>query len=134
MKTFGQSEEAYRFLVESMPDMVWLARADGFIKYFNPPALDYLGLPGEEVCGWGWRKLVHPDDASQVQAAWDRAVKTGTPYEAEYRMRRNDGAYRWQLARSQGTRQIRAILYSDLRASQALPAPWSKLAGGKILQ
>lgn len=99
MKTFGQSEETYRFLVEGMPGMIWLARADGFMEYFNPHALDYLGLPAEELCGWGWRELVHPDDAPQAQAAWDRAVQSGTPYEAEYRMRRNDGTYRWQTVR-----------------------------------
>ncbi len=105
MKTFGQSDETYRLLVEGMPDMIWLARADGFIEYFNPRALDYLGLPAEEVCGWGWRKLVHPYDVAQAQIAWERAVQSGTPYEAEYRMRRNDGAYRWQVARGLPARE-----------------------------
>jgi PAS domain S-box-containing protein len=104
MKTLGQSEETYRLLVESMPGMVWLGRSDGFIEYLTPHALDYLGLPAEEVCGWGWRKLIHPDDAPQAQVAWDRAVQSETPYEAEYRMRRNDGTYRWQAARSQPLR------------------------------
>jgi PAS domain S-box-containing protein len=99
MKTFRQSEENYRSLVEGLPGMVWLARADGFVEYLNPCALNYLGLPAEEICGWGWRKLVHVGDAPQAEAARDQAVRNGTPYGAEYRMRRKDGTYRWQMSR-----------------------------------
>jgi PAS domain S-box-containing protein len=100
MKTVGQNDEICRLLVEGMPGLVWLARADGFVEYFSPRSLDYLGKAAAEVCGWGWRNLVHPDDVACVQAGWDRAVQCGKPYEAEYRMRRNDGAYRWQAVRS----------------------------------
>ena len=84
--------------------MVWLARSDGFIEYFNPHALAFMGLSGEEPCGWGWRKLIHPDDAPRAQAAWDQAVRSGKPYKADHRIRRNDGLYYWVAARGQPVR------------------------------
>ena len=101
MNRFGQSEETYGFLVESIPCMVWLGRPDGFIEYFNPQALAYMGLLGEEALGWGWRKSIHPDDAPKAKAAWDQAVQSGTAYKAEYRIRRNDGLFRWVASRGQ---------------------------------
>jgi PAS domain S-box-containing protein len=84
--------------------MVWSARSDGFMEYFNPQALAFMGLPGEELCGWGWRKLIHPDDVPRAQAAWDQAVRSGKPYKADRRIRRNDGHYYWVVARDQPVR------------------------------
>jgi PAS domain S-box-containing protein len=101
MNTLGQSEETFRILAESIPVMVWSARSDGFIEYFNPHALAFMGLSREELCGWGWRKLIHLDDAPQAQAAWDQAVRSGKPYNTDHRIRRNDGLYYWVAARGQ---------------------------------
>jgi PAS domain S-box-containing protein len=101
MNTNGQSEEAFRALAEGLPVMVWSARSDGFIEYFNPHASAFMGLPEEELCAWGWRKLIHPDDAPWAQAAWDQAVRSGMPYKANHRIRRNDGLYYWVAARGQ---------------------------------
>ena len=99
--TLGQSEETFRILAEGIPVMVWSARSDGFIEYFNPHALGFMGLPAEKLCGWGWRKLIHLDDVPQAQAAWDQAVRSGKPYNTEHRIRRNDGLYYWVAARGQ---------------------------------
>jgi hypothetical protein len=53
MNTLGQSEETFRILAEGgILVMVWSARSDGFIDYFNPHALAFMGLPGEELYGW----------------------------------------------------------------------------------
>jgi PAS domain S-box-containing protein len=101
MNTLGQSEETFRILAEGLPVMVWSARSDGFIEYFNPQASAFMGLPGEELRGCGWRKLIHPDDAPRAQAAWDQAVQSGKPYKADHRIRRNDGLYYWVAARGQ---------------------------------
>ncbi len=104
MNTLGQSAETFRLLGEGVPVMVWSAQSDGFIGYFSPYALAFMGLPQEEVCGWGWRKLIHPDDVSRVQAAWDQAVRSGKPYEADHRIRRKDGHYYWVAAHGQPVR------------------------------
>ena len=63
-----------------------------------------MGAPEEELCGWGWRKLIYPDDAPGAQAAWDQAVRSGKPYKADHRIRRNDGLYYWVAARGQPVR------------------------------
>src|ERR1700722_7733941 len=104
MNTLGQSEETFRILAEGLPVMVWSARPDGFIEYFNPKASAFLGLPGKELCGCGWRKLIHPDDAPRAQAAWDQAVQNRKPYNADHRIRRNDGLYCWVAASGQPVR------------------------------
>jgi PAS domain S-box-containing protein len=130
MNTLEQSEENFRILAESLPVMVWSARSGGSFEYFNPHALAFMGLPGEELCGGGWRKLIHPDDAPRVQAAWDQAMRSGTPFEAEHRIRRNDGLYCWVAARGQPARtqegQIRRWIgtFAEIQGQrQATEAP-----------
>src|ERR1700722_9136994 len=64
----------------------------------------FMGLPGEELCGCGWRKVIHPDDAPRAQAAWDQAVQSRQPYKADHRIRRNHGLYCWVAAHGQPVR------------------------------
>jgi PAS domain S-box-containing protein len=104
MKTLGQNEESFRILAESLPVMVWSALSDGFIEYFNAQALAFLGLLEEEFCGCDWRKLIHPDEAPRVQAAWYQSLRSGKAYEANHRIRRNDGNYYWVVARGRPVR------------------------------
>ena len=40
-------------------------------------------------------RALHPDDLPQVEQAIAQVMKTGGRYEAEYRVRRTDGRYRW---------------------------------------
>jgi PAS domain-containing protein len=49
---------------ESILQMVSMGRADGSMEYFDQHLLDYAGLPAEDLRGWGWLKLIHPEDAS----------------------------------------------------------------------
>jgi PAS domain S-box-containing protein len=105
MKTLGQNEESFRILAESLPVMVWSAGSDGFIEYFNAQALAFLGLAQEELCGCGWRKLIHPDDAPRAQSAWEQSFRSGKVYQADLRIRRNDGLYYWVAARGQPVRR-----------------------------
>jgi PAS domain S-box-containing protein len=95
------SEEHYRFLAESIPQIVWTANADGSAEYFNQRWYDYTGLPRDDDGGYGARGVVHPEDRARVLDAWRRAFETGERYEVELRLRRGaDESYRWHLARS----------------------------------
>jgi PAS domain S-box-containing protein len=47
-----------------------------------------------------WQQVIHPADLPQLTGSWQRAIAAGVPYEAEFRMRRHDGEYRWVLART----------------------------------
>ncbi len=95
------SEERFRFLAEFMPQMVWTAQPDGWVDYYNQRWYDYTGTSFEEMQGWGWQLVLHPDDRQPCLETWNRAVKTGESYEIEYRYKKaSDGQYRWHLGRA----------------------------------
>jgi PAS domain S-box-containing protein len=94
------SEEQYRLLAETLPHLVWTARPDGEVEYTNARWREYTGQSAEQAVGWGWEDAVHPDDRPAVVTAWNAALASGEPFEVEYRLRRQDGEYRWHLSRS----------------------------------
>jgi diguanylate cyclase (GGDEF)-like protein/PAS domain S-box-containing protein len=95
----SKSEEEFRTLAESMPQIVWITRADGWNIYFNQQWADYTGLTLEESQGHGWNKPFHPDDRKGAWDAWQKATATAGIYSIESRLRRADGTYRWWLVR-----------------------------------
>ncbi|BAC91677.1 PAS domain-containing protein [Gloeobacter violaceus] len=95
------TDEHYRFLAESIPQIVWTARPDGALDYYNRRWYDYTGLTPQQSEGWGWQPVLHPEDLDRCLKYWRQAVATGSSYEIEYRFRRaGDGAYRWHLGRA----------------------------------
>jgi PAS domain S-box-containing protein len=96
-----ESERRLRQLADTMPQVVWTAGPDGAVDAFNARWYEYTGMgPGEALAHEGWRAAVHPDDLGRLSEARDRAVGEGDLFEAEVRLRRRDGAYRWHLVRS----------------------------------
>ncbi|WP_397326869.1 PAS domain-containing protein [Nostoc sp. FACHB-110] len=95
-----ESEARYRYLVEAIPQMVWTTDAQGQNNYVNQQMCDYIGLSYDELLGLNWRTVIHPDDLERVYQRWMESVQNCIPYEAEYRLRRADGAYRWHLVRA----------------------------------
>jgi PAS domain S-box-containing protein len=94
------SEKSFRTLADSMPQIVWTARADGFLDWYNQLWYDYTGAaPGSR---WNAsRSPVHPDDIEPTRKRWKEALQTGTLFEMELRFRRkSDGQYRWHLSRA----------------------------------
>ena len=85
----------YRLIADTIPHMVWTARADGGSDYYNLRYYEYTGLTPAELAGWGWKAIVHPEEIERCLAAWSRALQTGERYDMEYRLRRADGTYRW---------------------------------------
>ena len=94
-----ESETEFRLLAESMPQIVWATRPDGWNIYFNQQWVDYTGLTLEESYGHGWNIPFHPDDKQRAWEAWQEATKNGSPYDIECRLRRADGVYKWWLIR-----------------------------------
>ncbi|MEO8500384.1 MAG: PAS domain-containing protein [Vicinamibacteria bacterium] len=93
------SESEFRSLAESMPQIVWITRPDGWNIYFSQQWVDYTGLTLEASLGHGWNKPFHPDDQQAAWAAWTHATATAGIYSIESRLRRADGVYRWWLVR-----------------------------------
>lgn len=94
-----QSEEDFRSMAESMPQIVWVTRPDGGNIYFNQQWVDYTGLTQAESRGHGWHTPFHPDDKQRAREAWQQATQHNATYSLECRLRRADGAYRWWLVR-----------------------------------
>ncbi|MFN2361136.1 MAG: EAL domain-containing protein [Marinobacter sp.] len=93
-------EAEFRTLVETMPQIVWVTRPDGWHIDFNQCWLDYTGLTLEESLGFGWNPPFHPEDRGRAAERWLEATNSGEPYEIEYRLRRWDGVYHWMLGRA----------------------------------
>ena len=95
-----ESENNFRLLADSMPQIVWTADECGWVDYFNQKWLDYSGMSLEKSRGWGWEDQVYPDDLSKLLDVWTVSIETGEDYEMEYRLKRKDGEYRWHLGRA----------------------------------
>jgi PAS domain S-box-containing protein len=105
-KNFGKAlddeidtERRLRLIIDTTPALIYSARPNGYIDFFNQQCLEFLGLPFEEISGWEWTKTIHADDVEPFLAKWRTALKTGEPFFAESRVRRADGQYRWMLHR-----------------------------------
>lgn len=105
-----ESEERYRLLAENVPQMVWITRPDGFVEYFNQRWLDYTGLEPQESLGWNWQQVVHPDDLPKAIEKWTTGLRTGNRVEIQYRLKRVDGVYRWQIAQALPLRDEAGII------------------------
>ena len=92
-----QSEERYRYLAESIPQLVWTATTDGVLLDVNQRWIDFTSLTLAQAQIEGWEVIVHPDDLATLSQNWAFAQQNGIFYQAEGRMRRADGMYRWHL-------------------------------------
>ncbi|MDZ7968799.1 MAG: PAS domain-containing protein [Nostoc sp. DedSLP03] len=94
-----QNEERYRCAIAATSQIVWIVPADGLVSCDIPTWREFTGQTLEELLGWGWFEAIHPDDRSLTAQAWETAVKNGTQYQMECRLRRHDEEYRYMLAR-----------------------------------
>jgi PAS domain S-box-containing protein len=95
----GWTKTEERLVIDTTPALIHTALPDGNIDFFNRRWLEYLGLALEDVQGWRWTAAIHPEDVAGIVDKWRRSLATGEPFEAETRVRRVDGQYRWFLHR-----------------------------------
>lgn len=98
-KRAKENELRFRSLTEVMPQLVWLADADGKFIFINNNWPRVTGTIMEENLGHGWMNTIHPDDRMETLLTWEKALKTGEVFETEYRIRKYDGTYCWHMAR-----------------------------------
>lgn len=88
-------------VAEALPQIVWTARPDGYADWYNDHWYAFSGFPRSEGGDQSWEPLLHPDDLEMCRDAWYNSVRTGEPYEIEYRFfDRETGGYRWHLGRA----------------------------------
>src|SRR5712671_2362898 len=98
------SEESFRLIVDSIPAFAWYASPDGKIEYLNQRILDFTGERQENLVGFGWANVLHPEDVESTKKAWLHSVETGEPCEVDQRVRRFDNVYRWFRTNAQPLR------------------------------
>ena len=94
-----RSEAQLLALVDNLPELAWSARPDGHIEFYNHRWYEYTGTTPEEMEGWGWQAVHHPDHLPVVAKRWQRSIEAGEPFEMEFPLRAVDGSYRWFLTR-----------------------------------
>ncbi len=98
------SEARFATLADNMSQLAWMADADGWIFWYNRRWYDYTGTTFEEMQGWGWKKVHHPDQVDRVEKKWREAHATGHPWEDTFPLRSREGVYHWFLSRAQPIR------------------------------
>ncbi|MDB4971710.1 MAG: histidine kinase [Myxococcaceae bacterium] len=100
LRALADSERNLRQLADAMPQIVWAARPDGVLDYYNRRWFEYIEVAPDEIDRASWDKYIHPDDLGQAYERWAASVASGEHYTIEFRVRRHDGAYRWFLVRA----------------------------------
>jgi PAS domain S-box-containing protein len=90
-----ESEQRWRSLTETLPQLVWSATPDGTCDYFSSQWTEHTGLEKADLLGWRWLETLHPDDREPTRRFWLNSVAGHHAYDIEYRVRRRDGEFRW---------------------------------------
>jgi len=99
-KALRESETRFRDLADNISQFAWTADTDGRRYWFNKRWHDYAGTTLEEMQGYGWRKLHHPDHIDRVDKGIRQSFKGDEPWEDTFPLRGRDGKYRWFLSRA----------------------------------
>ena len=89
-----------RIMIDTIPAFAWSCFKDGSVEFLNKSWLAFTGLSQGEAAGWGWVRVIHREDLERLTDTWKGILAAGEPGEAEARMRRFDGEYRWFLFRT----------------------------------
>ncbi|HEY6802694.1 MAG TPA: sigma 54-interacting transcriptional regulator [Pyrinomonadaceae bacterium] len=98
-RALQESEERFRKMADTAPVMIWISGADKGCTYFNKQWLDFTGRTTEQECGSGWANGVYPEDYDSCLEIYGSSFDERIPFELEFRLRRNDGEYRWVLGK-----------------------------------
>jgi PAS domain S-box-containing protein len=99
-RALRESELRVRELADNISQFAWTADANGWIYWYNKRWHDYTGTTLEEMQGWGWQKVHHPEHVNRVVQRIRQSFETGTPWEDTFPLRSEDGSYRWFLSRA----------------------------------
>ena len=95
-----RSERLHRLVTETVPQLVWRSRTDGFWDWASPQWTSFTGQATADSLGTGWLDVVHPADRDETEGNWTTATDAGTQFSVEHRLRRADGVYHWFKTRA----------------------------------
>ena len=99
-RALREGERRFRSFVEATAQVVWHATPDGSVTELSEAWSRFTGQTPEEVSGWGWFEVVHPDDQGWLKPAWLDHLAREVPYAPSFRVRRADGVYHWFVVRA----------------------------------
>jgi hypothetical protein len=94
-----ESKEQFQAMANGMPQLAWIADADGSIVWYNQRWYQFTGTSFEQMQGWGWQTVHDPDFLPIVMERWKAAIRAGVPFEMEFPLRGADGNFRAFLTR-----------------------------------
>jgi PAS domain S-box-containing protein len=100
----NSSDEQFQTMADSIPQLAWIAHADGFIFWYNRRWHDYTGTTPQQMEGWGWQSVHDPEVLPLVMERWQEAIATGQRFEMEFPLRGADGRFRVFLTRVEPVR------------------------------
>jgi PAS domain S-box-containing protein len=100
-QALGESEDQFRTMANSIPQLAWMAHADGSIFWYNQRWYDYTGTTQEQMAGWGWQSVHDPQVLPAVRDGWRKAIAARQPFEMEFPLRGADQRFRTFLTRVQ---------------------------------
>lgn len=96
-----ESEEKFRQLADLVPQIIWTAKPDGFVDYYNSRWYEYTGFDEDKFGDSSWIPVLHPDDMDLVKEFWYYSVENGNPYQIEFRIKNiYTKEYRWFLSKA----------------------------------
>ena len=100
LEALRESELRFRTLADNIAQLAWITDAKGAVSWYNKRWHDYTGTTPEEVQGWGWQRVHHPEHVQRVVEKIRHHLETGEPWEDTFPLRGKDGTYRWFLSRA----------------------------------
>ena len=94
------SEERFRALADNIAQLAWMADSEGSIFWYNQRWFDYTGTTFDEMQGWGWQKVHHPEHITRVTNKWSIHLREGGAWEDTFPLRSKEGTFRWFLSRA----------------------------------
>jgi PAS domain S-box-containing protein len=91
------SESRFRYVGDAAPVMLWMSGLDKGRTWFNARWLEFVGRPMDRELGDGWSENVHPADLVRCLDTHNKSIEARQPFTMEYRLKRQDGEYRWLL-------------------------------------
>ncbi len=95
----AESEARFRQLAETIPQLAWMAKSDGWIFWYNRRWYEYTGTTPAQMEGWGWQSVHDPAVLPRVMERWQGSIQSGEPFEMEFPLKRADGRFRTFLTR-----------------------------------
>lgn len=91
------SERRFREFADALPQLAWTAEPDGTVDFVNRAFYEVVGTIAVDLRNGEWLSFLHPDDRQRVVDVWSAAVRSGTDYAVDFRLRGVGGDYRWYL-------------------------------------